>query len=254
MDMNATQRRMELFALLQREGSVSVRDLAARFGVTAMTIRRDLSLFEWQGLITTNYGGAVLKRGTGIEPSFAFKRGQKMEAKQRIAQKAAAYISDGDTVILDCGTTTLELLHYIGRKKITLITNSWPAVSYLHGNPHVKLYLAPGKYDTVSAGAICSMTIAFFQAFHADIVFMGTHGFCPDYGATVPDPMDASVKSALLKQGKMKLLLADSSKMGQICFSQYALPDQFDTLITDENISREMRLSLEEHCPAVEVV
>ena len=233
--MNATKRRMELFALLQAEGNVSVQDLTERFGVTAMTIRRDFALFEKQGLISTNYGGATLKQGAGIEPSFSLKRGQMTEAKQRIAQEAASYIQNGDTVLLDCGSTTLEILHYLERKKITLITNSWPAVSALHGNPHVELYLAPGKYDEVSAGVMGAMTIEFFQRFHADIVFMSTQGFCPDHGATVPDLTDASVKEALLKQGKRKVLLADSSKIGQQFLARWATGDAFDAIVTDRD-------------------
>ena len=231
--MNATKRRMELFATLQAEGSVSVNDLADRFGVTAMTIRRDFALFEQQGLITTNYGGATIKQGAGIEPSFSLKQGQMRSAKQRIAQEAASYIQNGDTVLLDCGSTTLEILHYLERKKIKLITNSWPAVSALHGNPHVELYLAPGRYDEVSAGVMGAMTIEFFQRFHADIVFMGTQGFCPEQGATVPDLTDASVKEALLKQGKRKVLLVDRSKLGQVFLARFATADQFDAIITD---------------------
>ena len=252
--MNATKRRMELFALLQAEGSVSVNTLAERFGVTAMTIRRDFALFERQGLITTSYGGATLKQGAGVEPSFSLKRGQMRDAKRRIAQQAASYIQSGDTVLLDCGSTTLEILHYLGRKKISLITGSWPAISALHGNPHVALYLAPGKYDELSAGVMGAMTIEFFRRFHADIVFMGTQGFCPDHGATVPDPTDASVKEALLQQGERKVLLADSSKLGQSFLSRYALPNQFDTIITNQDGAQDAVQSLGQQCSAIDLV
>lgn len=252
--MNATKRRMELFACLQAEGSVSVNALAERFDVSAMTIRRDFALFERQGLITTNYGGATLKQGAGIEPSFSLKLGQMRDAKRRIAQQAASYIQNGDTVLLDCGSTTLEVIHYLGRKKITLITGSWPAISALHGNPRVTLYLAPGQYDAVSAGVTGAMAIEFFRRFHADIVFMGTQGFCPNHGVTVPDPVDASVKEALLQQGKQKVLLADSSKLGQRFLSRYARFGQFDTIITDQDGTQDVIEVLERQCDRVDVV
>jgi len=252
--MNATKRRMELFALLQAEGSVSVNALVERFGVSAMTIRRDFALFEQQGIISTNYGGATLRQGVGTEPSFSLKRGQMRDAKRQIAQQAASYVQSGDTVLLDCGSTTLEILNYLGRKKITLITGSWPVISALHGNPHVALYLAPGRYDTVSAGVMDAMTIAFFRQLNADIVFMGTQGLCPHHGATVPDPMDASVKETLLRQGKRKVLLADSSKLGQSFLSRYALPKQFDTIITNQDGPQGVIQSLEQQCSVIDLV
>lgn len=252
--MNSTQRRMAIFEFLMENGSAEVNDLSERFGVTTMTIRRDLSLFERQGLITTNYGGAILKQGAGIEPSFALKQGQMAEVKQRIAKRAAEYINDGDSIILDCGTTTLEVLKYIDKKKITVITNSWPAVNYLHGNSRVNLYLAPGKYEEISAGVISPMTIEFYQKFHADIVFVSTQGFSPEYGATVPDPADASVKEALLQSGKKKLLLVDSSKIGKKFLSKHAYPAQFDSIIIDSALSEDVLQSLKEHCKTVDLV
>lgn len=252
--MNSTQRRMEIFEILQENGNAEVSDLSERFGVTTMTIRRDLALFERQGLINTNYGGAILRQGAGIEPSFALKQGQRTETKQRIAKRAAEYINDGDSIILDCGTSTLEVLKYIEKKKITVITNSWPAVNYLHGNSRVNLYLAPGKYEELSAGVISPMTIEFYQKFHADIVFVSTQGFSPEYGATVPDPADASVKEALLQSGEKKLLLVDSSKIGKKFLARHAYPSQFDSIITDDAISQAVLQSLKENCKSVDIV
>ena len=245
---------MEIFELLQQNGSAEVSELAERFGVTMMTIRRDFSLFEQQGLIVTSYGGAALKQGAGIEPSFALKQGYMTSAKQRIAQKAVEYIEDGDSIILDCGTTPLTVLKYIEKKRITVITNSWPAVNYLHGNSRVSLYLAPGKYDELSAGAVDAMTAAFYQNFRADIVLVSTEGFCPEYGATVPTPTDASVKEALMLAGKKKLLLVDSSKIGKTCLCRHALPEQFDVVITDDALPADTLQALRGRCRQVDVV
>ena len=252
--MNASKRKMEIFARLQAEGSAQVSELAEHFGVAPVTIRRDLSLFERQGLIVTSYGGATLRQGAGIEPSFALKQGQMTEAKQRIAQKAAEYLSDGDSVILDCGSTTLEVLGQIGRKKLTVITGSWPGVNYLHGNGQVELYLAPGRYSETSAGVISAMTAAFFQTFYADVVLMGTQGLCPHRGATVPDPADASLKETLTAQGKKRILLADSSKVGQVFLSRFAPVQRFEVVITDAGIGQDALEALRTCCKEVVVV
>ena len=145
--MNSTKRRMEIFNILQKEQSVKVLDLAEIFEVSLMTIRRDLALFEKQGLITTNYGGAYLNSKSAIEPSFSLKSSQMTDKKQLIGYEAAKLVEEGDTIIVDCGTTTLQMVKYIQDKKLTVITNSWPVVNYLGNNPKIKLILAPGEYN-----------------------------------------------------------------------------------------------------------
>ena len=249
--MNAIQRRIELFNILQTDGSVEVSAMAARFNVSTMTIRRDLSSLERQHLITTNYGGAYLNRGSSIEPSFSLKQGQMDEQKQLIARAAANMIQDGDAVILDCGTTTIAVLKYIKKKNITIITNSWPAIGYLQGNPMVKLILAPGEYSDVSAGVISSTTIEFFMNLHADIAFVSTQGFDPLFGATVPDLTDANVKQSLTNSADRKVLLMDSSKVGIKCFARHAAPRDFDVIITDTSISDEQLQLMRANCRQV---
>jgi DeoR/GlpR family transcriptional regulator of sugar metabolism len=246
--MNSTQRRIEIYQLLLKQGSVEVSVLAEQFKVSAMTIRRDLELFENQELVTTGYGGAYLNRGVRVEPSFALKQGHMAEAKRNIAEAAAALIKDGDSIIIDCGTSTVEILKFIHQKNITVITGAWSAIAYLHGNPKITLILAPGKYDEVSAGAVSAITADFFRGFHTDLVFAGTQGIDPYYGATVASPLDATVKRALLEAGKKKVLLADSSKIGNRYFARHAKTGEFDMIITDGGITEEQAEKLKNHC------
>ncbi|MDR2661571.1 MAG: DeoR/GlpR family DNA-binding transcription regulator [Treponema sp.] len=246
--MNSTQRRMELYQLLQKQGAVEVSVLAEQFGVSAMTIRRDLELFEKQGLVTTSYGGAYFNRGAGVEPGFALKQGHMAEAKKKIAETAAGLISDGDSLIIDCGTSTVEILKFIRKKNITVITGAWSAVGYLHGNPKITLILAPGEYDELSAGAVSAITAEFIRNFNADLVFISTQGLDPEYGATVPSSVDAMVKRALLESGKKKVLLVDSSKIGSRYFARHATTEEFDVIITDEAVPEEDAEKLRDRC------
>ena len=242
--MNSTKRRMEIFNILQKEQSVKVLDLAEIFEVSLMTIRRDLALFEKQGLITTNYGGAYLNSKSAIEPSFSLKSSQMTDKKQLIGYEAAKLVEEGDTIIVDCGTTTLQMVKYIQDKKLTVITNSWPVVNYLGNNPKIKLILAPGEYNDVSAGAISDLTISFFSNFHADKVFMGSHGCGLKSGATVPEIMDANVKRTILHAAKQKILLADNTKFDQTYLMKYADLSEFDYLITDNSIDNKYCIQL----------
>ncbi|MDF1496383.1 DeoR/GlpR family DNA-binding transcription regulator [Caproiciproducens sp. CPB-2] len=251
MEMSAARRRMEIYQLLQKESSVAVNDLAERFHVSAMTIRRDLLFFEKQGFVTTGYGGAYLNTRTAVEPSFSVKSGQLTDRKRAIGYEASRLIEDGDTVIIDCGTTTLQVARCIQEKKLTVITNSWPVIQYLGSRPKIRLILAPGEYNEVSAGAVSGITAEFFQNFRADKVFAGTHGCSLEYGATVPGPEDALVKKALLRAGNRKYLLADHTKFGQTYLTRYADLSEFDCVITDGGIPQAYYSKLEKVCKKI---
>ena len=252
--MNAAQRRMEIYQLLEQQNSVEVNNLAGLFKVSPMTIRRDLLMFENQGLVTTNYGGAYLNQGVGIEPGYALKQGFMTKAKHTIAKAAAELIKDGESIIVDCGTSTTEIFRFIKNKNITVITGAWSAVGYLHGNRKITLILAPGEYDELSAGVVSAMTADFYRNFHTDLVFISTQGLEPIYGATVPSSRDAMVKRSLLEAGKTKVLLADSSKIGKRYFACHAKTEDFDTIITDDEVSKGQEQEIRKHCKNLIIV
>jgi DeoR/GlpR family transcriptional regulator of sugar metabolism len=246
--MNSTKRRMEIYQLLQQQESVEVSVLAEQFKVSAMTVRRDLELFQKQGLVTTSYGGAYLNRSAGIQPSFTLKQGHMADAKEQIAKTAAALIKDGDSIIIDCGTSTVAILKFIHKKKVTVITGAWSAVGYLHGNPKITLILTPGEYDELSAGTVSATTAEFVRNFHADLAFISTQGLDSDYGATVPTAVDAMVKRTLLEAGEKKVLLVDSSKIGRRYFARHAKTEEFNIIITDKAVSEEQAEEIRKHC------
>lgn len=252
--MNVAKRRMEIFRILQAEESVDIAEIAAKFEVSTMTIRRDLNVFAKQGLVTMNYGGASLNRGTAVEPSFEVKTSHMIDTKQKIAKAAADLVKEGDAIILDCGTTTLQMVRYLLHKKITILTNSWPVANYLNGNTKVKLILAPGEYISDSAGVFSGITADFFHNYHADKVFIGTYGFDKQCGATVSELFDAEIKRALINGAKERYLLADSSKFGRKYFATHAELSAFDCIFTDEGIGEEGQRELNEVCRRVVAV
>jgi DeoR/GlpR family transcriptional regulator of sugar metabolism len=252
--MNAAQRRMEIYQLLEQHNSVEVNSLAAIFKVSTMTIRRDLSMFENQGLVTTNYGGAYINHGAGIEPGFALKQGFMTNAKRTIAKAAAELIRDGESIIVDCGTSTTEIFRFIKNKNITVITGAWSSVGYLRGNRKITLILAPGEYDELSAGVVSSITADFYRNYHADRIFISTQGLDPFYGATVPSSRDAMVKRSLLEAGKNRVLLADSSKIGKRYFARHAKTEEFDVIITDDKISKKQEQEIKKRCKKLIIV
>jgi len=231
--MNAKKRRTQIFNIMQEQDMIEISELAEIFEVSTMTIRRDLIHFKEQGLITMTYGGAYLNTGTSIEPSFSLKSSQMIETKQIIGMEAAKLVEDGDTIIIDCGTTTLQMVKYIQDKTITVLTPSWPIANYLSKNSKIKLILAPGEYDMNNAGVFSSITIDFFRNYYADKVFMGAQGIDIDHGVTVTEILDAEIKKSLFHAAKTKILLVDSTKYEQKYFAKYADLNQFDHIISD---------------------
>ncbi|MEA5017967.1 MAG: DeoR/GlpR family DNA-binding transcription regulator [Erysipelotrichaceae bacterium] len=234
--MNSHQRRIAIYDRLVSNKTVEVNDLALEFQVSTMTIRRDLLLFEKQGLVTTTYGGAYLNQGMTAEASFSLKTTQMIKEKISIGHYAATLINENDTIIIDSGSTTLQLAKNIPNVKLTVITNSWPIVNFLGNNNKVKLILAPGEYNSVSAGVLDSKTIAFFNSLNADKAFLSTQAFDFKRGLTVPDPIDAEVKKSMLNAAKSSYLLLDHSKIGQTYLSKHAELIDFDQVIVDKEI------------------
>ena len=246
--MNATNRRMGIYRILQEQKSAEVNDLAKKFHVSTMTIRRDFLLFEKQGLVTTNYGGAYLNKGSSIEPSFSLKTNQMLDKKQMIGYEASKLVKDDDTIIIDCGTTTLQLVKYIQDKKLTVITNSCPIINYFSGNSKIKLILAPGEYNEISAGTFGSDTIDYISKFHADKVFISTQGCSIKHGTTVPGILDADVKRALFNAAEKKYLMVDHTKFEQMLLVKFADVSEFDSIITDDGIDEEYYSELNSIC------
>lgn len=248
--MNMTKRRIEVFNLLQKNEVVEFTELARHFDVSIMTIRRDLQMLERQGQLTINHGSAYLNKEAIHEPGFAIKSNYLIEQKQYIGYAAAQYVQDGETIILDCGTTTLQLLKYLSGKRITVITNSWPAISYVSGNSKIKLILAPGEYYETSAGVFGNLTSEFFGRLHVDKTFMGAHGFSITGGVTEPD-METNAKKSIMATGNKSFLLVDSTKFDHTYLMQYAHLGDFDHVITDDGMNRACRTKLEKVCKDV---
>jgi DeoR/GlpR family transcriptional regulator of sugar metabolism len=171
--------------------------------------------------------------------------------KQAIGRAAAQYIDDGDTIIIDCGSTTLQLLHYLGSKQVTIITNSIPASVLAGKNSAVKLIYAPGEYSPDSAGMIGPLTVDFFHTLRVDKAFLGAHGFDAVGGANEPVLGDGTAKRAMLESAARSYLLVDSSKYGNVHFMALSKLSDFSCVITDDDFPAGKRSELEAACNEV---
>lgn len=248
----AEERQLRILEVLKERKRVSVVELASIFSVTPATIRSDLREMEGKGLLMRTHGGAIERTKTSFELDAKDREVCNLDLKQRIAKATLAFIQEGDTVILDTGTTTLALAKLLlDRKKLTVLTNDIVIARTLEEAAHVDVILMGGmlrKGFHCTVGPQARDTMA---GLVVDKAFMGTNSFSPDKGAMTPDIHQAETKKRMIAISNKVILLCDSSKQGRASFARFATLDQIDALVTDAVDAKE-REKLEEN--GVEVV
>lgn len=243
--MYAPERHRQVLASLEASGRVSVTDLAAEFGVTTETIRRDLDTLDERGLLMRVHGGAVARRTEDLEPDLESRRGTNIRAKQRIAEAAAAFLpTDPQAAVqLDAGTTTLALVPHLAGRPGGIVTHALDVASAalaLQGPP---VHLLPGLLRHGTGAAVGADTVDAVRALQPEVAFLGCNGFDASTLST-PDPSEGAVKSAIVEQAGRRILLADSSKAGQRLLVAFARTAQLDVLITDSGLPDSTREEL----------
>lgn len=219
---------------LQESGEVSVAALSRDAGVSEMTIRRDLEALERTGALRRVHGGAISGVSRSYEPPFALRAGRNADVKQRIGRAAAALISDGDTAVIDVGSTTLELARALhDASRLTIITPSLRAAHELSDNAGLRVIVTGGIARAGELSLIGDLAERAFEELHPDAVFLGVGGIDPVAGLTEFNLDDTRVKRAALASARRCVVLADSTKLGRVAFARICLLDRVDVLVTD---------------------
>lgn len=242
----ARQRQDYILGRIRSDGAVRVADLVDTFGVSDMTIRRDLGALHARGLLEKMHGGAAAIRGSAIhEPGFRAKSALMRAEKEAIADAALELVAPGTAIGLSAGTTTYALaLRLVEIPGLTVVTNSIPVADVLHsrGRPDQTVLLT-GGVRTRSDALVGPLAAASFRSVHVDMVFMGVHGMY-SRGFTTPNILEAETDRALIEAGRRLVILADHSKWGVIGISAIARLDEADTLITDAGLDPAVRAEL----------
>ncbi len=203
--MFAEERQNMIVSLVNKKGSVRVKDLSEQFEVTEDCIRKDLTLLEKKGLLRKMYGGAVKKRVNVYDFDVSQRREKNIEAKQSIAEKAFDIIKDGDMIFLDISTANLELAKMLvqSSKTLTVVTNMIDIMNVLMAPSNVQLIFIGGTFGRGRDGFIGSFTINQLSAFRFDIAFLGNVGV---------DLYDNSVATYMMEDGLTKKAIMDASK------------------------------------------
>lgn len=242
------QRREKILEMIKEDGHAKVLQLSKIFKVTEVTIRQDLEKLEADGFVEREHGGAYLKNVGIHAKNILLQNQENLVEKAAIAIKAIEYINDGDTIILDSGSTTTELAKLIsGYKNLTVITNSLNIALILGADPEVNLVVTGGEFKAPTLSLTGQKAADFFENLHVDKLFLATAGITLKSGLTYPSISDICVKRAMIESANAVYLVADSTKIGKSSFASLGALSLIDYLITDSKICEEDALMLKKH-------
>ena len=230
---------------VQAAGRVHVGDLAARTGVSEMTIRRDLEELEERGVLTRVHGGAISNVSRSYEPGFAVRSLKNSDAKRRIGAAAANLLRDGETLILDAGTTTLEVaLALPPDRRLRVLALSLFVADAVADLPTVTLMIPGGVVRRHERSFIGGMTTSTFANLEFDTVILTSGGIDLTAGVTEYEFDDSETKIAALRSARRIILVADSSKLGAVAFVRLCSIEAVDVIVTDAEAPAEIVAAL----------
>lgn len=215
------------------DSAVSVGELAESLGVSTATVRRDLAQLASQGLIMRSHGGAI-RVDRGYELPIRYRTTSRAAEKKRIAALAASLVDEGTVIGVTGGTTTMEVTRALAtRQQLTVVTNALNIGAELALRPNVRLVVTGGIARSASfelCGPVAERTI---REYNIDVAFVGVDGVDPVAGCTTHNDSEALTNAALVEQAARVIVVADSTKLGQVKFAPICEINAVDLLITD---------------------
>lgn len=241
------ERRRAILETINREGRVLVKDLASRFQTSQVTIRKDLEILHSQTLLHRTHGGALpFQAGALLDPSLREKEKLHRKEKQRIGEAAAAIVKEGESVVLDSGTTTTAVARGLkGFRQLTVITNAVNIAAELAGTS-IEVILTGGILREKSFSLVGPLAEETLRRLSADVLFLGVDGFDVHFGLTTPNLLEAKVNRVMVEISRRTVVVCDSSKFGRRSLSLICPPSSVHQTITDNRISKTDLNALEE--------
>ncbi|MEA4853738.1 MAG: DeoR/GlpR family DNA-binding transcription regulator [Christensenella sp.] len=247
--MNSTERRLKIYDILVEKETIDVGELSQHFGVSPMTIRRDLAIFEKQGVLTTTYGGAYLNQTAPDNIGGAVS--QLDDNTRRIGMSAMRLVKNGDHIFIDSGAMTAGIAYGIRNLRVTVITNSLTAANILRAYPKIELIMAPGGYNDDLGGFVSSATISFIRHYNFDLSILNGDHLDTGYGLTAENETDAHLKATAIDSSKKTAVMIKSDDIGEAAFAQVVALRRIDYVVTDRGISADDQAAIEQRGPQV---
>ena len=231
-------RHQYILSLIGQHGTVNVADLACELSVSELTIRRDLDQLAKNGLVERTHGGATARRNLPIEPDYVQKASEFPHEKEAIGNAVASMVEEGDTLYINSGSTTFEVIRAVValEKKLTIVTNNIDAIYLCKEHEHVRLILAGGVYRPRSHSVSGSLSSLLVSEIYANKAIIGVDGFSLTAGLSTPILEEAETTRAMIEHtvGKV-IVVATGNKIGVVSNFKTVSPDRVDILVTDSH-------------------
>lgn len=232
--MKSAQRQEQLFRFIGEQGEVTVETLASHFGVSTVTVRRDLTALERRRLVQRTWGGVrvAIPIHYGDE---AFGGGA---VKRAIAIAAAELVEPGMVIAVSGGSTCTELARRLRGQRIKVVTNALNVALELRSTGHTRVVLTGGELSALSYELVGDMVGRSLSEYRVDMAFVGCSGLTPDFGFSMRDEPEAATARALTRAAGRVVVIAEHGKVGQKTFARFAQLGEVERLITDRGLSR----------------
>jgi DeoR family transcriptional regulator of aga operon len=251
------ERRRLIVEQVEREGRATVEELAARFATSPVTIRADLEALARNAAIVRSHGGALPAPAHALDTPLSIKETRHHAQKRRIGQAAAKLVEDGETIILDSGSTTIEIARALRQRKwseLTVITNGLHIALELGAIPAIRVMMLGGLLRASSQSLVGSGAEQMLAQLSADRLFLGVDGIDPEVGVTTPDPQEATLNALMIRVSREVIGVFDSSKFGQRSLSVIAPLSGLHRIFSDTGAAPEHVRALEEAGVQVKLV
>ncbi len=240
------ERRNKIIDKLEAENQVLVTDLSREFNVSEVTIRNDLSYLEEKGILHRTHGGGIKQRKVALEYGLTERQKQNLPQKKKIGAKAVELIQNDDTIILDHGSTTMEIAKNLSSvKSLTVITNALNIIGQLKDYPNIHLIVPGGILKSRTLSLYGTPAEDSFKNYYCDKFFMGTDAIDLTHGLSTPTVEEAHLNRIMIQISKEVILVADSSKFNKRNFVFIAPVNVLHTIVTDTDLPKEMKTAYE---------
>ena len=245
MANHSTQRQMEILDELRLTGSIRIQDLARRLDVSEETIRRNVRQMAATGVVRKVHGGVYLPEDTLQEPSFQQRMGEQREAKQKIARHIAQMIQNGDSLILDIGSTTAYVARALANHSdLFVVTNSLSVANTLTTRNNNKVFMAGGELRNHDGGSFGREAMDFVRQFSVRYAILSAAAINDATGFMLMDLQEAEFTRVIMERAQIKIIAADATKFGKTAPVRITDPARMDMLVTDREPPADIAASL----------
>jgi DeoR/GlpR family transcriptional regulator of sugar metabolism len=236
-DVFAEERRQQIASLVAEHGRARVVDLAARFGVSAVTIRKDLLVLESERRLVRAHGGAIAVERNRPEPAFAIRERLERDEKDRIGAFAAGLVADGEGIVLDASTTALYVARHLAARQdlreLTVLTNGMRIASELAAHPGMVVLMPGGRVRQEAMSLIGPLGGSMFRKVNLRYAFLGAAGFTIEAGLSDAIEEEAQIKRSMVAAAWEVVAIVDHTKWGRAASATFCRTDSIDLVLTD---------------------